>query len=606
LRLYIALLLGIFGVTTAAFCQPPNLDSIHTPLNISYTGCNCDTAAALNGLRSELAAILPATSYKRMTPSCKVVFYEPDNTLHPIYAVNPALPVMPASVEKLFTTSSTLWALGSDYYFRTRLDIISPMSRVDGASVVGNIYLRPSGDPTLSVSDFDEIAKQLKAVGITQVEGDIVGDLTDDDELSPDAKKYFAQHTQTIGPEAVRDSLADTQDSIVTDDSNENTGDLSNEDMGEEESQAMPGFISSSPNFFIDRNVVVIHVSAGASKGSGVHVSLTPPLANVKIVNHASTSAASSYSTKKVKVGKGRKAKTRTVRTKSRGSYTLHMSSSEAKDGSQIITITGQIPARMVRNYNVPIKNVPLVMASLLKWRLELNGVRVTGTARTGVPPKSHGEYKTLIEKQTGLLDLLQVTNKVSDNFLAESMFRKLSSVADIGITNPVERSRRLISSWMNVIDVDCSNGYCADGSGLSHDNHTTANTVIDLLHGIRTRPKMYNDFVPTLSIAGIDGTTRGRMINTPAWGNARSKTGTLNAVTALAGYVSTQDGQLASYFITMQNVHGGVKGYKYIQDQIVTKLASFKYSDYIAKYGTHPVAEPLTPVTMPDSTKSK
>src|SRR5262249_47977948 len=153
---------------------------------------------------------------------------------------------------------------------------------------------------------------------------------------------------------------------------------------------------SSSPNFFIDRNVVVVHVSAGAGKGSGTHVSLTPPLANVKIINHASTSAAVSYSTKKIRVGKGKHARTKTVRIKSRGAYTLHMTSSEAKDGSQIITITGQIPARMVRNYNVPIKNVPLVMASLLKWRLELNGVRVTGTARTGTPPKSHGEYKTL------------------------------------------------------------------------------------------------------------------------------------------------------------------------------------------------------------------
>jgi PBP4 family serine-type D-alanyl-D-alanine carboxypeptidase len=242
-------------------------------------------------------------------------------------------------------------------------------------------------------------------------------------------------------------------------------------------------------------------------------------------------------------------------------------------------------------------------MASLLKWRLEQNGIRVTGTARSGEPPKGVAEYKTLAVKETPLLDLLQVTNKRSDNFLAESMFRKLSAISDVTATNPAERSRKLIRSWMNVIDVDCKNGYCADGSGLSHDNHTTADAVIDLLHGIRSRAKMYPDFVSTLSIAGVDGTTRGRMINTRAQFNARSKTGTLNAVTALAGYVSTQDGQLAAYFITMQNLHGGAKMYKGIQNQIVQKLANFRYADYIEKYA--PVAPVSSPtLTAPEMTK--
>ncbi len=601
------LILSLLFSSLVVKAQPYAYDSTNTPLTIHFQSTTADTAIALNGLRSELASILPNTAYKKMTPACKVVFYEPDNSLHPIYAVNPDLPVMPASVEKLFTTSTVLWALGSDYTFKTRLDLL-PAARVEGRSVIGNIYLRPSGDPTLSMSDFDEIAKKLKEVGIDQIEGDIVSDLSDDDILTPDAKRYFAQHTEEmVTSQGGGDSTAGDNTTEINDD--EEKPSVENSDNDEEENEgAIPGYISASPNFFIDRNIVTLRVTAGSKKGEPVHITLTPPLATVKIVNHATTGAASSISYKKVKVGKGRRAKVKNVAIKSRSPYTLHLTATTTKEGAQFLTLTGVIPARRSKQYTVPIKDVPMTMAALLKWRLEQNGIRISGTARSGRPPKGVNEYRTLIEKETPLLDLLRVTNKRSDNFLAESMFRKLSSIADVAATNPAERSRKLIRSWMDVLSVNCQNGYCADGSGLSHDNHTTATTVIDLLHGIRTREKMYPDFVSTLSVAGVDGTTRGRMINSAAFNNAHSKTGTLNAVTALAGYVSTRDGQLASYFITMQNMHGGVKGYKYIQDQIVQKLAGFSYADYIAKYAPAPAITPPPAFTAPaprDSTSS-
>lgn len=591
----------LFVVAVTLRAQPVLFDSIHTPLNVNFNGFHGDTAAALNGLRSELASILPATKYKRMTPACKVVFFEPDDRIHPVYGVNEDLPVMPASVQKLFTTSTTLWALGSDYKFQTKLDLL-PSARVEGGSVIGNVYLRPSGDPTLGVRDFDELAARLKAVGITQIEGDIVSDLSQDHILTPDAKQYFDEHLEVAPRNAGGgDSSLEAKDPSVADDEHDSASD----ELAEEEGDA-PGFLSSSPNFFIDRNVISVRVSAGAKKGAGVHVSVNPPIVNVRVINHASTSAAASTSYKRVKVGKGRHAKWRRVKVHTRSSYTLHISSTGGpNDPVQTVVISGLIPARLCRTFNVPIHNVPQAMAGLLKWRLQENGIRVTGAARSGEPPKGVNEYKTLAEKQTPLLDLLQVTNKRSDNYLAESMFRKLSSIADVTAISAPERSRKLISSWMNVINVNCRNGYCADGSGLSHENHTTATTVVDLLHGIRTRPQMFNDFVSTLSVAGFDGTTRARMIGTPAQFNARSKTGTLNAVTALAGYVSTQDGQLAAYFITMQDMHGGVKQYKSIQNQIVEKLAGFRYADYVAKYAPAPVEQAPPSLMAPDPPKS-
>jgi len=586
---------------SSAYAQLPPLDSTRNPYTITFSGFSGDTSIALGGLRKELAEILPDTKYRRMSPSCKVVFYEPDNSLHPIYAVNPALPVLPASVEKLFTTSATLWALGSNYMFTTKLDLIAP-ARVEGNSVIGNIYLRPSGDPTLRVADFDQLAVGLKAYNVTQIEGDIISDLSEDDILSPDAKKYFAEHT-TFPTVTSGDSLLPEQ--IVAIDSSTNADDIEerNDDLADEETE--PGFLSSSPNFFIDRNVISVRVTGGDKKGHAAHVTISPPLANVRVINHGGTSAPMRVSKRRVRSGKGRRARYRTVTIRSRSVYSLHVNSTGGmNDPAQIINVSGLIPAHATRVYNIPIKNVPLAMAALLKWKLEQNGITVTGTARTGKPPVGMTKFTTLANKQTSLLDLLKVTNKRSDNYLAESMFRKLSSISDVTASNPAERSRKLIKSWLSVIH--CVNGVCYDGSGLSRSNQTSANAVIDLLHGIRSRPTMYNDFVSTMSIAGVDGTTRGRMIGTPAQYNARSKTGTLNGVTALAGYVSTQDGQLASYFITMQNFGRGAANYKGMQNLIVQKLAGFKYADYVAKYAPVQIPPPMQKMTAPDSARGK
>ncbi|MEP7234955.1 MAG: D-alanyl-D-alanine carboxypeptidase, partial [Ignavibacteriota bacterium] len=233
----ITFILFCFGATTAR-AQIPPLDSTHSPYNIYFSGFAGDTAAALSGLRSEIAAILPNTKYKRMTPSCKIVFYEPDNTLHNIYALSPNVPVLPASVEKLFTTSATLWALGSEYMFTTKLDL-APPARVEGNSVIGNIYLRPSGDPTLRVQDFDQLAAGLRTYNITQIEGDIISDESEDDILTPDAKKYFADHTGLPSVSAGDSLLPEviiSADSSATDEESDVTNDQADE-------EAEPGFL---------------------------------------------------------------------------------------------------------------------------------------------------------------------------------------------------------------------------------------------------------------------------------------------------------------------------------------------------------------------------
>ncbi len=540
-------------------------DTSAYPMHVTYKGWSGDTARALNNLRQQVASILERGSG---ITSAKIVFFEPNDAVHDVYALDPDASVLPASTEKLFTSSTTLWALGSKYAFTTKLDL-APGAQIQGSRIVGNVYLRPSGDPTLRTSDLDLLAGQLRAKGITSIQGDIISDLDGENPLSDQAKEYMAAHqTNEI---SVHDSIVGDNGMIASADT-ANTD--SSDDDDEEEAEA--GALSTFPNFSLDRNIVTVTVAGGYSKGASTSVRIYPPIASVVVSNHGSSSAPATYRTKKV--GRGRHR--RTVRSMSRGVMTLRVSSSGGPmDPQQTISVTGQIPARQQRTYSFAVKNVPMAMAAVMKWRLQQNGISVSGQPRVD-RAQPNQVLQTVAQKQTNLVDLLEYMNKRSDNYLAESMFRKLSTIQQVAATAPDERARKLMRSWLQVCNVNGTACTFIDGSGLSKEDRITANTVIDLLAAIEQRG-MLPLFTHTLSVAGYDGTLRHRMIGTAAQYNAHGKTGTLNGVTALAGYVTTGDGQLAAYFITMQHFRGGPWAYKREQDKVVEALANFRYSDY-------------------------
>src|SRR3954454_13763003 len=82
----------------------------------------------------------------------------------------------PASVEKLYTTSTALLRLGPDATFETKT--LSAVPITPDGTLDGDLYLRGDGDPTLSTLRLDQLALQLAGLGITSVHGDVVGDGT--------------------------------------------------------------------------------------------------------------------------------------------------------------------------------------------------------------------------------------------------------------------------------------------------------------------------------------------------------------------------------------------------------------------------------------------
>ena len=100
-------------------------------------------------------------------------------TGEPLFAVNADDALNPASNVKMISTATALELLGPQFRYTTR--VLGPEPDAGGA-IHGNVYLLGSWDPTLALTDFDDIAQQLAARGVHELDGDVVvgGDPTRD------------------------------------------------------------------------------------------------------------------------------------------------------------------------------------------------------------------------------------------------------------------------------------------------------------------------------------------------------------------------------------------------------------------------------------------
>ena len=225
------------------------------------------------------------------------------------------------------------------------------------------------------------------------------------------------------------------------------------------------------------------------------------------------------------------------------------------------------------KNYFVNIDNPPLFTAKKLKEILISHGVEVVGKSISG---KATDNTQTLVESSIELRELLKEINKHSDNFYAECLFKTLGSVSS-GQQGNSFFSTQAILNYIEDNSIYSTGTTIVDGSGISRFDQVTAGALVGLLEKVYFNIKQFDDFFNSLSIAGVDGTLHKRMVGTSAENNFRGKTGTLNGVSSLAGYVTTADNDDLIVCMMFEFTSGGASKYKKIQDRIIEILADWK-----------------------------
>jgi D-alanyl-D-alanine carboxypeptidase/D-alanyl-D-alanine-endopeptidase (penicillin-binding protein 4) len=156
------------------------------------------------------------------------------------------------------------------------------------------------------------------------------------------------------------------------------------------------------------------------------------------------------------------------------------------------------------------------------------------------------------------LSDIITRINKFSNNVMARQLLYTLSAEV-LGEPGTEAGGREVISNWIDDTGLDVKGLNLENGAGLSREARITAADLGALLEYAWRQPYM-PEYVSSLALAGRDGTLRRRFDDPKLHGNAHLKTGSLDDVVAIAGYLQARSGRRFAV-VTLQNhkdVHRG------------------------------------------------
>ena len=174
--------------------------------------------------------------------------------------------------------------------------------------------------------------------------------------------------------------------------------------------------------------------------------------------------------------------------------------------------------------------------------------------------------------------EMLRHMNKASDNARTRLLYLSLglAGMAAEPQATTAELADREVRRWLAAHGIDDTGIVLDNGSGLSRRERITPLQMASMLKAA-WRGRHAPELLMSLPVAGVDGTLRNRLRDSPATGWARLKTGTLRNVVALAGYVSDADGR--PWAVAMVVNHDNANQARPVLDALV---------DAIARQGPH------------------
>jgi D-alanyl-D-alanine carboxypeptidase/D-alanyl-D-alanine-endopeptidase (penicillin-binding protein 4) len=161
----------------------------------------------------------------------------------------------------------------------------------------------------------------------------------------------------------------------------------------------------------------------------------------------------------------------------------------------------------------------------------------------------------------------IKVINKTSQNLHAELLLRLLGKT--FGSDGSFEEGTRVVRQFLVDAGIDNNDFFFYDGSGLSAKDKISPRAFTRLL-AYASHQSWGAAWRDTLPIAGVDGTLDNRFKNTQLKGRMWAKTGTLDEVNALSGYVTAASGRVVAFSILVNNHLPGSD----IEQQAVDRIA--------------------------------
>lgn len=204
------------------------------------------------------------------------------------------------------------------------------------------------------------------------------------------------------------------------------------------------------------------------------------------------------------------------------------------------VIFSGRFPSRCTRySMTREVLTAPDYTFGLFKALWQELGGTLDGSAGVGVLPDDVEPILTW--SSSPLSDVIKSINKFSNNLMTRHLLLTLGAER-FEVPATVEKGRQAIIEFLQGRNLDTAQLNLVNGSGLSRDVRITAAFLNDLLQQAWDSPWM-PEYIASMPVNGMDGTMRSRLRGSMA-GRMHIKTGTLDEVSAVAGYVQSQSGR--------------------------------------------------------------
>jgi D-alanyl-D-alanine carboxypeptidase/D-alanyl-D-alanine-endopeptidase (penicillin-binding protein 4) len=168
------------------------------------------------------------------------------------------------------------------------------------------------------------------------------------------------------------------------------------------------------------------------------------------------------------------------------------------------------------------------------------SGGELSGGMRLGtVPPEARLLYEA---ESLSLAEIIRLVNKHSNNVMARMLLLTIAAEKS-GRPATAAGGRQAVLDWLAAKGISIPELVIENGAGLSRNERISASGLADLLLAAH-RSQYMPEFVASLPLSATDGTLKRRFRKPEMQGRLRMKTGTLEEVSAVAGYVAAASGR--------------------------------------------------------------
>ena len=456
---------------------------------------------------AELPSTVVDALKKAGIPQASVAIYvQPVDGIAPTLSLNADKSMNPASVMKLVTTTAALELLTPAYRWKTE---VYKDGSLNNGVLAGNLIIKGYGDPSFKAQEFWRLLMSLQQAGIKEIKGDLIID-----------KSVFIK---SVG--------------------NRHTFD-------EETWRAY----NAEPSAFLvnGRNTSFKFVATDV----GVNVSQEFELPEVQVVNN-------------MKLAQGACGEWR-----SRFGYTVKQKESCGnvncnKTAAAVVTFNGVFSPDCGERYLElsVLDDEQYAFATFKKLWRELGG-KFNGRLKVQVTPANAAKVLEQVSDPLGYV--VRDINKWSNNLMARQLLLTLALEKQAAPASE-NNGAAVIKSWLATKNINASELVIENGSGLSRIERISAEHLGQLLVTTYQSPVM-PELMASLPILAQDGTVKKRLNDSAIYsaiqGRAHLKTGSLDGVSTIAGYVL--DAQNRRHVIVMLVNDKKAEAAKKAQDALI------------------------------------